>query len=373
MSGVKKEPGILSYTKGGKDYWRIDVWLELPDGKRRRKQVSSIPSLDLARKFRDKLRTEAFEGRYFDRPKANLLTVEEAWENYEPVTKRDNKSWRSDNGRAGHLVKHLGTKKTADLTLRDIDTYRTKRLAEPTPRGNPPLAATLNHEIGLLSRFLNYAVKCGELARNPVARMKRLPEDNVRQVAVSESEFEKLYSGANDVLKPMLVVAYDTGMRRGEIFKLKWSQVDLKEGTIRLANKDTKTEKPRIIVLTDRTKQALERVPTSISGFVFVNPQKDKPWYDIKKMFKKACEAAELEGVWFHDLRRSFITNARRRGVAESVVMRMSGHKTRNVFERYNVVNEEDLRSAVERIELGREAELAEADSEDSKKKSGQA
>jgi integrase len=61
----------------------------------------------------------------------------------------------------------------------------------------------------------------------------------------------------------------------------------------------------------------------------------------------------KLTGVWFHDLRRSFVTNARRRGVPESVVMRMSGHRTRAVFDRYNIIEEDDLRDAVKRIEAG--------------------
>ena len=75
---------------------------------------------------------------------------------------------------------------------------------------------------------------------------------------------------------------------------------------------------------------------------------------------KIATEA--FEG--FHDLRRSFVTNARRRDVAESVIMKMSGHKTRNVFERYNVVDETDLRNAVAMIEAGCDRELKEAVSE---------
>ena len=70
-------------------------------------------------------------------------------------------------------------------------------------------------------------------------------------------------------------------------------------------------------------------------------------------MFRRAGQAAGLSGLWFHDLRRSFVTNARRHGVPESVVMRMSGHRTRAVFDRYNIVEEDDLRDAVKRIEAG--------------------
>ncbi|MDD5309803.1 MAG: tyrosine-type recombinase/integrase [Deltaproteobacteria bacterium] len=87
----------------------------------------------------------------------------------------------------------------------------------------------------------------------------------------------------------------------------------------------------------------------------------NKPWNQIRKAFDRARTAAGLPNIWFHDLRRSSITNARRRGVAESVIMRMSGHKTRNVFERYNIVNDEDLRAAVAIIVEGQAAEIAAA------------
>ena len=87
---------------------------------------------------------------------------------------------------------------------------------------------------------------------------------------------------------------------------------------------------------------------------MFTNPETGKAWNDVRKMFRRAGQAAGLSGLWFHDLRRSFVTNARRHGVPESVVMRMSGHRTRSVFERYNIIEEEDLREAVKRIEAGR-------------------
>lgn len=88
---------------------------------------------------------------------------------------------------------------------------------------------------------------------------------------------------------------------------------------------------------------------------MFINPETGTRWIDIKRAWERARTDAGLGHVWFHDLRRSFVTNARRRGVPESVVMRMSGHRTRSVFDRYNIVEEEDLRTAVSRIEVGRE------------------
>ena len=118
---------------------------------------------------------------------------------------------------------------------------------------------------------------------------------------------------------------------------------------------DTKTDEARVVYLTQRALAALRSVPRQLRGeFVFVTPETGKPWDDLNRHFQKACRRAGLEGIVFHDLRRSFVTNARRRGVPESVVMKLSGHRTRNVFERYNIVDESDLKSAIVQIEKGR-------------------
>ncbi len=83
----------------------------------------------------------------------------------------------------------------------------------------------------------------------------------------------------------------------------------------------------------------------------FANPSTGAPWQDIRKAFRRAVVASELEGLWFHDLRSSFVTRARKLGISESVVIRMSGHPTRAVFGRYNIVDERDLREAVRVLE----------------------
>jgi len=248
----------------------------------------------------------------------------------------------------------------ATLTLRDIDFYRERRRCEKTKRGNTPKVSSVNREVALLRHTINHAVRCGDLDRNPLAGVTMPDEDNVREVVVDEARFARLLEVAEEPLKGILLMAFDTGMRKREILDLEWSQVNLKERTVRLAARDTKTRQPRVVVLTERACGMLEGLPRSIrgKGFVFANPATGKPWNQIRKVFDRARKAAGLSGVWFHDLRRSFVTNARRRGVPESVVMRLSGHRTRSVFDRYNVVSEDDLREAVRVIERGGRAEL---------------
>jgi integrase len=103
-------------------------------------------------------------------------------------------------------------------------------------------------------------------------------------------------------------------------------------------------------------KTLSERPRLLHADYVFVNPTTGKPWQDIQGAAERAREKAGLEGVWVHDLRRSFVTQARRSGLPESVVARFSGHRTPAVFKRYNIVEEQDLKAAVQVLNRVREA-----------------
>jgi integrase len=68
----------------------------------------------------------------------------------------------------------------------------------------------------------------------------------------------------------------------------------------------------------------------------------------IRKSFQSACKRAGIEGFTFHDLRHTFVTNMRRAGVHDSVIMTITGHKTLSMFYRYNSVSQEEMKAAVE-------------------------
>jgi integrase len=350
--------GIAKYRANGRAWWKVNVWLKQPDGSLVQFRQRKIPTREQAELLVAKRKADAFEGRYFDKPKAVTLTVAELWGDYEPITKRDNDSWQSDTGRAVHLLRHLGDRRVMTFTLGEVDAYRTKRLAETTRRKKAPSPQTLDHEVGLLKRIFNYAVKCGRVPSNPIAGVALLRVPNVRRSIIGEAGFQLLLNAAEAWLRPILLVAFDTGMRKREVLDLRWEQVKLKDGVIELAPQDTKAEDARTVMLTARVREALRALPHGLPGTaVFPNPATGKPWNDIRKGFRRACAAAGIEGFWYHDQRRSFVTKARKADVPESVVMRMSGHRTRKVFERYNIVNTDDLRAAVARIEAATAAE----------------
>lgn len=347
--------GVSKYDVRGTTYWKLDEWITGVDGIRRRVRQSKIPNRELATALAAKLRAEAFEGRFFDRVKTSRLTVTQLWEAFRPISERDKESWRDDRSRAKHLVRHLGSRLAKDLNQADVDEYRTLRLAETTVRGGPPRPATLDRELALLKRIVSYAVECGRLQSNPLAHVKPLRKPNVRQVCIDDATFRRLVDAASADLRPLLVLAYDTGMRQAEIRYLRWSQVDLEAGTVRLGAEDTKTGRARTVYLTVRARETLGRLSRRPgSDQVFASSRGGKKLVAVRVLFARARSAIGRPNLWFHDLRRSFVTNARRRGVPESVVMRMSGHRTRTVFDRYNVIEDVDVRAAVRTIEAGR-------------------
>jgi len=341
--------GIKRITKNGVVSWRVDTWLKLVDGRLERFRESNIPTKEMALALERKKKTEAFEGRHFD--KKQSLTVEKAWTKYAPKGERDNRAWATDKARAQHLLRHLGPVNAEQLRERHVEEYRQKRSTETTKRGHAPTAATLDREVELLKRVLNYNVRLGLLTHNPIAHAPLLNKPNTRSTTLTQDDFEALVNAAKKDLRAVLVVAHETGMRKEELLSLTWQQVDLKNGTIRLEAQDTKTERARLVVLTQRALQTLKALPRKKRHYVFNNPKTGTRWQDIRKAFAQACKDAGLKNVWFHDQRRTFVTNARKAGVPESVVMRMSGHRSRKVFDRYNIVDHEDLKNAVRMIE----------------------
>lgn len=330
---------VTSYKARGKLLWCVDLWVTRNGLKKRARQGKFLTKEDAH--VWESLQLSGTEAA----PKC-VLTVSNLWTDYVSVGMR-NRSWSSDLSRWKHLERHLGSTPVLGLNFLAVEEYRAKRLVEITARGRGPSPAQLDHEVTLLKRLLNYACRGQRIPGNPLSRVPMLRPDNVRDNRLEPSQFQALLDVAEPVLKPILLTAYDTGMRREEVMGLQWCHISLQDGLIRLPANYVKESKPRNVVLSERLLEAFKSIPRQVdSDRVFAVAT-------MRKSFDRACKKAGLKGLWFHDLRRSFVIKARRAGVPESVVMRMTGHRTRSVFERYNVVDVSDLRRAMETIENG--------------------
>jgi integrase len=157
--------------------------------------------------------------------------------------------------------------------------------------------------------------------------------------------------------KAILATAFYTGMRRGEILNLTWDKVDLKNRVIRLESKDTKDKEPRRIPICNALYAILNSIPRAIhNNHVFL--YRGKPIRDLRQAMRRALKDAGIQygrankdGLVFHDLRHTFNTNMRKAGVPESVIMEITGHSTREMFLRYDTVDETDTKNAVDQFE----------------------
>jgi integrase len=136
-------------------------------------------------------------------------------------------------------------------------------------------------------------------------------------------------------------------MRRGEVAALTWATFDRETWTLRLHARDAKTGKGRVLALEGRLRDLIER---RVKARRLDTHRCGAPIRSFHASWKKACRAAGVEGRLFHDLRRTGVRNMIRAGIPQSVAMAISGHRTANMFTRYNITSDQDLREAVARV-----------------------
>jgi len=187
-----------------------------------------------------------------------------------------------------------------------------------------------------------------------IPHIPMLKENNTRKGFFEHDEFLSLRDALPDHIKGVATFAYKTGWRISEITGLTWSQVDRKQGIVRLETGETKNDEARTYYLDSELKEIVEHQWTSrrrLLPYVFLNRSGNDRIKRFDKAWKKACKDAEIGLRHFHDFRRTAVRNLVRSGVPERVAMIISGHKTRSVFDRYNIVNDTDLKLATIRQE----------------------
>ncbi len=248
------------------------------------------------------------------------------------------------------LAPHFGKLKASKVTSDTIDQYVERRKEEGQPN------ATINRALALIRRSFNLGKrhKPPLVASPPIMTM--LAENNVRTGFFEDSEYRALIKALPGEVQPVVSFAYYTGCRRAEILSLKWSQVDLIDGVVRLDPGTTKSGEGRMIPLFGELLELLRLLKEGEAASEFVFHRGGAPIKYFRRTWLTACKAA---GLWkdgrptrlLHDLRRTGVRNLVRAGVPEKVAMSISGHKTRSVFERYNIVDEADLKQAMQKVD----------------------
>jgi len=268
--------------------------------------------------------------------------VAEQYAEWAEINKR---GWRQ-TGRFNHqaLLTYFRGKPITQITPWLIEKYKLWRREGLQP-------ATVNRDLSLLSHIFTKAIEWGHVTEHPIkgGKVKKLPGETMRERILTPEEEARLLAEASDTLRPIVTLALDTGMRRGEILGLTWDRVDLRQGEILLPH--SKNGRMRRLPLTDRAREALRALhpsPTA-SGHVFTLAN-GRPQRDIREGFKGAILRAGLPGLRPHDLRHTFATRLVLAGVDIVTVQRLLGHQTLAMTQRYAHPTSADMRRAIQSL-----------------------
>jgi integrase len=247
-----------------------------------------------------------------------------------------------------HLKPHFSDLWANELTTDHIDAYIAFRQKQKAGNG------TINRELSLIRRMLKLGMR-GKLPKVRSMPHFDLPkEPPARQGFLSDKVYDKLAQECSREglwLRGMFAVGCNFGWRKGEVLNLQVRQLDFSDRTIRLDAGTTKNDDARVIKM---TKDAYHVLSACVAGkqaddFVFTRDagrHKGKRVRDFHVGWANACERAGCPGLLFHDLRRTGARNLRRLGVSEKTIMRIGGWRSRSNFDRYNIIDAQDLEDA---------------------------
>lgn len=258
--------------------------------------------------------------------------------------------------RLQHLDRFFQGRRVAALSQADATSYVLKR------QSGGAANSTINRELAVLTRMLRLAYETSKLVRIPVIR--KLKENAPRQGFFEREQFEAVGRRLRPDLQTALAIGYTYGWRmQSEVLALERRQVDLLSGTVRLDPGTTKNDEGRVVYLTPALKALLaaqlERVERlskqtrQIIPYLFphlTGRRAGTQRGDFRKAWTTACKKAGVPGMLRHDLRRTAVRNMVNLGVPERVAMKVTGHKTRSVFDRYHIVSPGDLQDVAKRL-----------------------
>jgi integrase len=361
------------YKQRGCNLWTIQYYR---DGKRIR-EATGLSNYQAARqKLNQRLHQVAT--RTLVEPHIERTRVEDLAEPFFRDQRTNKRSTSHSQRRWNkHLKPFFEFTRAADVGTDKLAEYLDKRMNEGAKN------ATINREIAVLRRMFRLAYYSKPQKVMSLPKFPRLKEDDARTGFVEPHQYDKLAAAASEMwLRAIFEVYHTYGWRKQEVISLRVRQVDFGANVIRLDVGSTKNDEGREVTMTASVRALLQESARGKDpdDFLFTRPD-GKPVREFRKAWRNLCIAAgvgqmicrrcgnvvagrkcevcgvrelKYQGQIVHDLRRTAARNLRRAGVAEGVIMRIGGWKTRSVFERYNIVDQRDIREALVKLEQAR-------------------
>ena len=318
------------------DNWYIDYYV---NGRRKRERVGS--SRKLAETVLEKRKVAIAEGRFLDiKKELKIKFADFANEYLEIYAKPNIRSWKSDLHNFNCIKSFFGELCLQEITPLLIEKFKIERVKKVKP-------ATVNRALARLKSMFNRAIDWGKFnGANPVKSVKFFLEDNKRTRYLEQEEVVKFLKYCVGNIKPIAIVALNTGMRKSEILNLKWNDIDFKRGIIYLLR--TKNNEKREIPMNDAVITALIKVKKNPESQYIFCGKNGKPFQNIRKSFFTALKNAGIINFRFHDLRHTFASQLVMSGVDLNTVRELLGHKSLEMTLRYSHLSPDHKKRAVD-------------------------
>lgn len=231
------------------------------------------------------------------------------------------------------LCAEWGPRPLQTITPRMIRTYLAQRV-----HSGSMSKSTHNRYLSFLRRLFRMAVDYGYLSQNPAQTVTFTKEDQRVPEALTDAQAEQLIALMPDYAQPLVILALDTGMRRGELFGMLWSDLDWTAGSIRV--RSTKTSDFRVVYMTPRVQALLTALAAIKTGPHVLRKM------DIKKTLYTAGEQIGFPGLHLHVLRHTCATKLLSRGLPLDQIQKWLGHRSIVTTQRYAKTRPEALRQA---------------------------
>lgn len=376
--------------KGNKWYCRFQL-----DGIRYERRCALAENEKEAKKIEAIIKTEILRGNYDYGKSHNTFRLKDGIELFIKYSKVNKLSYESDKYYIKKVIDFFGEniplEQITPSKIEDFKEYlksytiknkikinnpdygkngsRKKYIYKETEIQKNRANSTINRHTEMLSKMFNLCIENNLTNTNPCRSVKQLREENFKIRFLTPEEEKRMfeaieyhYTMSSKVngeyefypyihLKNIIICALQTGMRRGEIFNLKWGQIDLKTGYIEVLK--TKSGKARKIPISPRLRLTLEEMLIDKqSEYVFVNPETSKPYVDIKKAFSSLLEKAEIKNFRFHDLRHTVATRMVEGGADLLVVQEILGHSNIQTTMRYSHPVPERKKNAIDILSM---------------------
>jgi len=321
--------------------WYIDYSF---NGRRVRKRVGTSKKMaELALK---NIEVKIAKKEFLGIRESQKVRFEKLCEEYLEYSKsnKTERSYLRDQTNVKSLLNNFSGKLVSEITAHDLEIYKNQRREKVKP-------ASVNRELSCIKHMFTKAIEWGYTAANPLRAVMKFKEPPGRDRYLAEDEEERLMNCCSEHTKQIVVMALNTGMRRGEMLNLKWSDINLKTRMIII--RKSKNNEMRMIPINNTLYSTLIEIgPQLDNDYVFADDS-GKPFVTIKTGFKAALRRAGIKDFRFHDLRHTFASRLVMSGVDIRTVQQLMGHKDIRMTMRYSHLSNAHLREAIKKLEHG--------------------